>query len=126
MKEQNEHTLLFAFKESSNQKALVEALRKKSYHLLTAGTGDETINIYNDHPSISAIIISSDLPGLSAFETVDQIRKCNASIPVILLSEFITINTLRLALGIGCNEILQTPLDPKAFEEVLHKYANTF
>ena len=121
---QQEPTLLFAFKQSSHLTELVEALQKKAYHLLIAGTGEETILVYTGHPSIDLIIIASDLPGKDAFETVSEIRQTNVLVPVILLSNFVTVNTIRLALGIGCSEILQTPLCPGTLDEILHKYLN--
>jgi DNA-binding response OmpR family regulator len=119
-----EHTLLFALKKSSSEMYLVEALQKSPYDLLITQTGEETIRVYNDHPTIDLIIITSDLPGKDAFETVDEICKNNASVPVILLSDFVTINTIRLALGIGCSEILQTPVETITLEGILHKYLN--
>lgn len=122
MKKQPEHTLLFAFKKLSRETELVKALQKKAYHILTAGTGEEIISIYTDHPTIALIFITIDLPGIDAFQTVDEIHKINAYVPVILLSDFVTINTIRLALGMGCSEILQTPLSPGTLEGILEKY----
>lgn len=121
---QQEPVLLFALKKSSHETELVEALQKKAYHFLTAGTGEETIRIFSDHPSIAVIFITIDLPGMEAFQTVNEIHKMNASVPVILLSDFVTINTIRLALGIGCSEILQMPLETITLEGILHKYLN--
>lgn len=103
---------------------LAEALQRQEYCLLIARTGEETIRIFNDHPQIEMIIITSDLSGKDAFETVEEIRKNNASVPMILLSNYLTINTIRLALGIGCSEILQTPLSQGTLEGILHKYLN--
>ena len=122
---QQEPTLLFAFKKSSHETVLVEALQKKAYHLLIAGTGEETILVFSGNPKIDVIIIASDLPGKNTFETVSEIKQINASVPVILLSDFVTVNAVRLAIGIGCSEILQTPLSPGTLEEILLKYLNT-
>jgi len=125
MKKQPEHTLLLALKKSSGEAGLLEALHNNDFNLLVSHTGEETIRIYNGHPKIDLIIITTDITGKDAFETVDEIRKNNTSVPVILLSDFVTINILRLALGIGCSEILQTPLGPGTLEGILEKYLFT-
>lgn len=124
MKKEPEHTLLLALKNSSGDAGLLEALYNKDINILVSHTGEETISIYNDHPKIDLIIITTDITGKDAFETVDEIRKSNTAVPVILLSNYLTLNTMRLAFGIGCSEILQTPLNPGTLKGILHKYLN--
>jgi len=121
---QPEHTLLFAMKRTPHEAELLEAFQKNGYNLLVAETGEETICIFSEHPKIDVLLISIDLPGMDAVETVCKIRQNNTSVPVILLSNFVTIYTIRLALGIGCNEILQTPVSPIALQGIIFKYLN--
>ncbi|MFZ4465353.1 MAG: response regulator [Bacteroidales bacterium] len=122
MEDQIESILLFALKQSTIGNELIESFRKKGSHLLVTGTGEETIQVFNQHLKIALILIPIDLQGLDAFETVNKIRQSDASVPVILLSNFVTVHTIRLAIGIGCNEILQTPVSPFTLEEILLKY----
>jgi len=107
---ESEHPLLFALKRTLHEAELVDAFPQKAYNLLTAGTGEGTIRVCNEHSKIAVILISSDLQGMVYFNTVNEISQNNASVPMILLSNFVTLNSIRVATGIGCSEILQRGL----------------
>jgi CheY-like chemotaxis protein len=117
-----ESTLLFALKQSPIGSGLIESFRKKGCHLFVTGTGEETIQVFNQQLKVALILIPIDLQGMDAFETVSKIRQTDASVPVILLSTYVTINTIKLALETGCTEILQTPVKPAMLEGIISKY----
>lgn len=119
-----ESTLLFALKQSPIGSGLIESFRKKGCHLLVTGTGEETIRLFNQQIHIALILLPIDLQGMDAFETVSRIRQTDASVPVILLSTYVTFNTIKLALETGCTEILQTPVDRCTLEGIIFKYVN--
>ena len=117
-----EHTLLFALNRTSQETELVEALQKKAFNLVVAETGEETIRVFSGNYKISLIILTNDLPGKDAFKTADEIRQYDPNVPLILLSNFVTLHSIRLALGMGYNEILQTPVSIETLEKILLKY----
>jgi DNA-binding NtrC family response regulator len=125
MTDKPEYTLLFALKRSSYGTELIETFQKKDFKVLVTGTGEETLSKYIDHPEVAVMLISIDLSGMDAFETVNKIRQFDVAVPVILLSDYVTINTIRLALETGCTEILQTPVSKGMLEGILQKYLNT-
>ncbi len=117
-----EHILLIAMTDAICKNELINALGQQNYHFLFAGTGEEVISIFMNHPEINLLIINIDLPVINGIETVRRIKQLDAVVPVILLVAYINLESLWLAQNIGCNEILQTPLDPKTLEAIILKY----
>lgn len=122
MVQRAEHVLLIAMKESIFKNDLLKFLRQQTYHFFLAGTGQEAIDLCVQHPEVELILIDIDLPVINGIKTISLIKQMDANIPVILLANYIMLETIRLAQNIGCNEILQTPVDQKALETIIMKY----
>ena len=117
-----ENILLIAMTDTICKNELVYTLEQENYHFLFAETGEEVIRAFAEHPEINLLIININLPVINGIETIRIIRQMDALVPVILLVAFINLQSLRLAQNIGCNEILQTPVDPKTLEAIIMKY----
>jgi CheY-like chemotaxis protein len=117
-----EHILLIAMTDAICKNKLVNVLGQKNYRFLFAGTGEEVISLFAEHPEINLVIININLPVINGIETIRSIRQLDAMVPVILLVAYINLESLRLAQKIGCNEILQTPVDEKTLEAIILKY----
>ena len=122
MVQQPEHILLLAMTDTSFKRDVVNFLEKESYRLLFAATGEEVISIFGEHPEINIILINIDLPVINGIETITKIRQLDANVPIILMVTYITLESLKLAQNIGCNEILQTPVDQMTLEAIILKY----
>ena len=117
-----EHILLIAMTDAICKNKLVNIPGQKNYRFLFAGTGKEAISNFAEHPGINLVIININLPVINGIETIRRIRQLDALVPVILLVAYINLDSLRLAQHIGCNEILQTPVDEKMLEAIILKY----
>ncbi|MCX6267793.1 MAG: response regulator [Bacteroidetes bacterium] len=129
MAQHPEHILLIAMTDAISINELVTSLGQKNYRFLFAGMGEEAICMCKLHPEIELVIADIDLPGINGIETIRRIRQLDTLVPVILLATYIMLETMRLAQNIGCNEILQTPVDQKTLEAIILKYLpvkNTF
>jgi len=91
------------------------------YNLLIAETGGQVLDYLQNQP-VEVLIISMSLDGLDAVSTIHTIRKSYLKLPVILLSNLINLNTLRLAAEEELNEILQIPVQSDSMLEILQKY----
>ncbi|MCX6276778.1 MAG: response regulator [Bacteroidetes bacterium] len=120
--QQEKHILLIAMTDSICKNDFVKSLRQKNYRFLFAETGEEVIGIFRERPEINLLLIDIDLPVINGIETVTKIRQLDANVPIILMVTYITLESLRLAQNIGCNEILQTPVDQKTLEAIILKY----
>lgn len=119
------HTLLLAQKESMQDTEFLSELRQKGFNILIATSGEEAFQFCQEHSEIELILVGIDLPGRNGIETIRYIRQTNETVPVILLSQYVTLDSLRLANGIGCNEILQTPLNRGALDAIVTKYIHS-
>jgi adenylate cyclase len=117
-----EHILLLAMTDAICKNELIKVLALKNYRFLFAGTGEEVISIFAEHPEINLLLIDINLPLINGIETIRSIRQLDAVVPVILLVAYINLQSLRLAQNIGCNEILQTPVNHKTLETIIQKY----
>ncbi len=122
MVQHTEHICLIAMTESIFKNELLNSLRQENCRFLFAGTGEEAIGIWRQYPDVKLILIDINLPVINGIETIKVIRHVDADIPVILLVTHIMLETMRLAQNLGCNEILQTPVEPTTLETIIYKY----
>jgi CheY-like chemotaxis protein len=116
------HTLLIALSESVPHTEMINSLRSSEYNLLESKTGGEILQTLCEHSEIDLILITIDISGMYGIETILAIRKQYIKIPIILLLNHVTIESVRLAQNIGCNEIIQTPVDQKTLKAIILKY----
>jgi YesN/AraC family two-component response regulator len=116
------HTLLFAHNGSVHDLEFVAVLRGKKAGVIEATSGLEVIGLCSEHPEIELIMVNIDIPVLNGIDTILEIRKTNNIVPTILLSEFLTVDAVKVAYGIGCNEILQKPVKQFAIDAIFEKY----
>ena len=117
-----EHNLLIAMADTICKNKFVNVPGQENYRFHFAGTGEEVISTFSEHPEINLLIIHIDLPVINGIEAIRRIKQMNALLPVILLVSCINLESLRLAKNIGCNEILQTPVDEKTLKAIIMKY----
>ena len=115
-------SLLLALTNSSLEKHVINCLTNNLNKFLLASSGHEAIWTCESHPEISMAIISSDLPDKNGFETIENIREMRPDIPIILLTNRVSPESCRLAAMVGCNEILQLPLNEKELQALTKKY----
>ncbi len=56
--------------------------------IFVAAGGPEAIEILNRHPEIEAIVSDIMMPGMSGIELAEEIRRRNASLPVVLMTGY--------------------------------------
>lgn len=117
-----DHTLLVAINETIPPAEIVNSLRTSKYNLLESQTGEDILQKLCDHQEIDLILMSIDVPGMNGINTILAIRKQHIKTPIILLLNHLTIESIRLASQIGCNEVLQSPVSNESLEAVILKY----
>ncbi len=89
----NATSILVCDENPETRAVLVESLRKNSYTVLEAASGDEAVVIARQTP-IQAILLDMSLPSLHGWETLHLLRDDvrTAAIPVVVLSAFGAMN----------------------------------
>jgi CheY-like chemotaxis protein len=56
--------------------------------IFMAAGGSEAIDILDRHPEIEAVVSDIMMPGMSGIELAEEIRRRNASLPVVLMTGY--------------------------------------
>jgi CheY-like chemotaxis protein len=97
-------------------KQLVEKL---GYRVITAKSGKEAIDVYNEKRNdIDIVILDMIMPGMGGGETYDRLKETNPDIKVLLSSGYSINGQAREILDRGCNGFIQKPFNMK---EISHK-----
>ncbi|MBW2632200.1 MAG: PAS domain S-box protein [Deltaproteobacteria bacterium] len=103
-----------------------QMLQGLGYKILTAGSGEEAIEIYRkNQDTIDLVILDMIMPGLGGGETYDRLKDINSDIRVVLSSGYSINGQASRILERGCNSFIQKPFSMKALSmkvrEVMEK-----
>jgi CheY-like chemotaxis protein len=85
-------------------------LLKGYYDIYTAPGGEEALNIMKQR-KFHLITLDLNMPKLSGIETLREIRKIDAEIPIIILTGYGTKQDLKEALLYGVRDIISKPFN---------------
>ena len=115
-------TVLLGFSQSEFRDDLFPMFSSGEYTILTAGSGEEVLSKFNEHPEISLVIITIELGGSNGFEVLRQLKSRRSVTPVFLLAAYISFESLKLASLYGCDELLQIPVRKRDLMALINKY----
>lgn len=114
--------LIIATKPVTFESGLLESLSQKEFVIIEARTGPEVMCQLKEYRETAIIIVELGLEEMNGIEIIREIRQSDSSVPVILVLHHLTIDSLDTASRIGCNEILQIPVDHETIEAIILKY----
>jgi DNA-binding response OmpR family regulator len=85
-------------------------LLENYYDIYTAPGGEEALNIMKQR-KIHLITLDLNMPNLSGIETLREIRKIDAEVPIIILTGYGTKQDLKDALLYGVKDIISKPFN---------------
>jgi CheY-like chemotaxis protein len=101
-------------------------LKQNGMRLLRTFTGQETIHALQQHPDISIILMDIKMAGMNGLVATREIRKFNASIPIIAQTAFAISGDKELALAAGCNDYIAKPIKKELLLETIEKCVSQF
>ncbi len=90
--------------------------------ILIARSGPEAIEVFNDNTGIDLILMDIRLPGMDGYKAVEQIRKYNKDVIIIVQSAFGLVGDREKAIETGCNDYIAKPIFKKDLLALLNKY----
>ncbi len=78
--------LLVCEDEESIRSFVVVNLRRAGYQVIEAGSGEEALERYDQHPDIVAALLDVMLPGIDGFETCRRLREKNQMMGIMMLT----------------------------------------
>ncbi len=89
-----------------------QMLSRLGYNVFTAGSGKETIEIYNaKKESIDLVILDMIMPDMGGGETYNFLKKINPSVKVLLSSGYSINGQAQEIIDRGCNGFIQKPFN---------------
>lgn len=85
-KDTGEKIILLADDEPMLGELLAELLETNGYSVIKVSSGKDVLTLLTEEIKVDLAIIDYNMPGLSGLETIEEIRKLNLDIPIILSS----------------------------------------
>ncbi len=102
---------------------LLEAhFRRANLSILHASDGVKAIEIFNETPNISMILMDIQLPGLSGLDVTRKIRESNTEIPIIAATANVFDDDKQACIEAGCTDFLSKPISFPELFQLLDKY----
>lgn len=108
----DKNKILVVDDEQRMRKLVKDFLLKADFAVLEAGDGIEALNVFDENPDISLIILDVMMPRMDGWETVKEIRK-TSSVPVIMLTAKGEENDELYGFKLGVDEYITKPFSPK-------------
>lgn len=95
-------------------------LDKKGYDIIPAVSGPDGIDLFKQEV-FDAIFIDENMPGISGLETVEELRKINTNIPIIMITKSEDEEIMVDAIGRQITDFLIKPVNPLQILSALKK-----
>ena len=107
-----ELTILYVEDEQDVMEEISDILNIKIGKLITASNGQEALDIFNNEENhIDMIITDIQMPVMDGLELIENIRKFNEDIPIIITTAFNEIEFLKKAIDLHVDKYITKPID---------------
>ncbi|MEO6882825.1 MAG: PglZ domain-containing protein [Bacteroidia bacterium] len=113
-------TVLWADDEISHLKPHILFLEEKGYHVTTANSGDEALELIAKN-NFNIVLLDENMPGLSGLETLSRIKNTHADLPVVMITKSEEESIMEDAIGSKISDYLIKPVNPKQLLSSLKK-----
>jgi len=110
----DDHTSSFVF--------ISEMFEDQNVKVLQAKSGNEAVNICNDNPSISLVLMDIQMSGLNGVDAMLQIKKLQAHIPVVAQTAFAQKGDRERFMKEGFDEYITKPLDDRDLQSIFKRF----
>ena len=100
-------------------KAISVYFKKEKFYVLSFFSGQEALDILSQN-NLDLIILDINLPDLSGFDLIEQIKMIDANIPVVILSACDLDSDILHGFNLGAEDYVTKPFNI----EILHKKIN--
>jgi len=114
------HTILVVDDEPNYQIVLAEILRDEGFEVFTAESGLEGLPIVRE-TDLDLIISDMKMPGMDGIQFLEQIKKINKGLPVILITAYAEVEKAVEAMRLGAYTYLAKPFSNDALLASVHK-----
>ena len=99
-------------------------LKKTGYDVITAGSGEEALEIFQKTGDIDLVVLDSKMPKMRGVDVLKQLKAIDPKVPVIMFSGDINVaGRLEEFAKLGClaEDILAKPISLPLLEEAIRR-----
>lgn len=125
------HTILAVDDELDIQKLYNHVLRKEiragEYEFLFAGDGQEALNILDEHPGISVVLLDINMPGMDGLAFLGRINQQNyidqkyQFVKVVMVTAYGDMVNIRRSFNFGAFDFIMKPFDKADMLNTINK-----
>jgi CheY-like chemotaxis protein len=115
-------SILIADDELMNLKLIEKSLQPTKIKIFIAQNGEQAVQIFQNNPTISIILMDIRMPNMDGVEAIKIIRKENRTIPIIAFTAYALTNDEVNALNYGCNDYISKPSQPQFILQKINEF----
>ena len=115
-------TILIAEDDDTNFDYIQQTYRATGLTILRAANGQMAIDICYDHPEIRLVLMDGMMPVKTGYSAAREIRVFRPDLPIIILTAYVSQESIRDAVTSGCNDYLAKPIGSEELLTVLKKW----
>ncbi|NQU35359.1 MAG: response regulator [Bacteroidetes bacterium] len=101
------------------------ALRKSQAKILWSKTGEEAIEILENHiADIDLVLLDLNLPGVNGFDVLKYLRDIDPELPVIVQTAYLFSGERKTSLSMGANGFISKPVQLVELLNNIAKFLN--
>jgi CheY-like chemotaxis protein len=110
--------ILYVEDDELTRQAVAGRLRRRGYEIIEANSGEEALGLASQNPTIAAVLLDIDLPGVNGLETYRQLLQTHPRLPAVVCSAALANGGRKpfLDLGVPDRSLLTKPC---AFDRML-------
>ena len=117
-------TILIVDDKNVQLKTLRRALRTRGYQVVEAMSGKQALENLEKDKAIDVVLTDYAMPEMNGIELLQQIRKTNKSLPVILMTAYGDKDLVVKAMHYRCTGFIDKPFDIDELLDVMNAYSS--
>lgn len=119
--------ILIVDDDSRNIFALTAVLKAKGYQCLSAGGGQEALDLLEKDKEITVVLMDMMMPGMDGYEAIIRIKKNSSlkDVPVIAVTAQAMVGDRERCLNAGASGYVSKPINVEELTRLLNQYILT-
>jgi CheY-like chemotaxis protein len=115
-------TVLVVDDDDINLQYFENSLKGENIDLIKVTSGEESVEMVHNNPSVSIVLMDIKMPGINGFEATQQIRMFNKELPIIAQTAYAMPGDKERAFEAGCNDYITKPIARNDLLRMIQKY----
>jgi DNA-binding NtrC family response regulator len=110
--------------EEAIRELMIAALASKTRTVLTAGSGDEALEIVK-RTDVDLVLLDLSMPGMNGVDTFREIHSLRPALPVMIVTAYPDSDLMAKALEIGPFTMISKPVDLAQIQKTVDRIVGT-